>query len=383
MKGKVVTIIAAVVTAGLLLTGTMVAASSDKDDMWSGNKTLKESEVVDGSYYAAGQTVTVAGTVKGDVYCAGKNVTVSGTVEGDVLCAGQTVKVSGEVAGDVRLAGQSVTLDGTVGKSASLAGSTVDVTKSAKIGQDMTVAGESVNVDGSVERDVVAAGNTVVASGIIGRNVEAASESLTISEGSSVKGNLHYTSKNQATIAEGSVAGKVDYTKAAAKKQSTGLASIMGMTVVYMSLAMLFMALVLVLAAPQVLNNLSHVAMKRPGTTTLAGFVTILLVPLVGILFAVTVIGTPIAIVLGLAWLLVLLLGSPVAAYLLGRLIIRNYSSNAIVSMLVGTAVILVLYLIPVINVLVAIAATVAGVGMITLRILSSADQKKFSYTVK
>ena len=382
MKGKFLAIAAAVVTAGLLLTGTMVAASTDKDDMWSANKTVKESEVIDGTYYAAGQTVTVAGTVKGDVYCAGKSVIVTGTVEGDVLCAGQTVKVSGKVGGDVRLAGQSVTVDGTIAKSASLAGATIDITKSGNIGQDITAAGETVTISGKVARDMWIGGTSATITGTIGRHGEVASEDFTVSDGAIVQGNVHYKSRHEASIAEGSVKGKVDFTKQTDRQNDSSSGASFASSV-YMGLALLFMSLIFVLAAPNLMNNLGIVGRKKLGMTIVAGLILLLAGPLLLVLVGITVIGIPLAIALALAWILLLLVSGPVTAYYIGRLVSRKYTSNAVASMMIGAVILAILLMIPVVNVIAGIASTVLGTGMVVLHAFGTAGQKKFSYTIK
>lgn len=380
MKGRIIAILAGIITAGLVLAGT-VAAKSDHSDAFRVNTTLKESEVIEGSYYTAGDTVTIAGTVKGDVYCAGKNIIVSGTVEGDVLCAGMTVKVSGKVDGDVRLAGQFVTLDGTVAKNASLFGSMIDITKSARVGQDLNGAGETINIDGDIARDIVLGGNAVTLTGMVGRNAELASESLTLSDGSTVNGNMHYTSRNEAAIAEGSVKGKVDFTKETEEASADN--SSFGASALYMTLAFLFMSLVLVLAAPQLMNNIATIGHKRPGMTVVSGILSLVTVPIIAVLFAITIIGIPLAIVIGLKWGILLLVSGPIAAFWLGRLVIRKYSSNAVVAMMTGALILAILYVIPVVSVIAGIATVILGSGMAVLYAFSISAQKKFGYTIK
>ncbi len=378
MKGKILTFIVGVLTAGLALAGT-VAATNNNDSM-KGNKTLKETETVDGSYYAAGGTVTVAGTVKGDVYCAGQNIIVSGTVEGDVICAGMTVKVSGTVGGDVRLAGQFVTLDGTVGKSASLFGSVVDVTKSSKIGQDLTGAGETLNLDGTVARDAVLAGTEVTLLGAVGRNSEINAQSLTVSDKASVAGNVRYTGPTEGSIAEGSVKGEVEYIKKTNDESNGGswLASVL-----YMTLALLFLSLILVLAMPQVLNNMAVIGQKRLGMVIASGLLLLVATPFVAVLTAITVIGIPLAIILMLVWVVLLLVSGPVTAFYLGRLLLRKYSNNAIASMMAGALVLVILLMIPIVNIIAGAAMVVLGLGMAGLNLISRTNQKKFSYSVK
>ena len=52
----------------------------------TGAPSIPAGQVVDGSAYLAGSTVTVQGTINGDLYCGANNVIITGTIEGDVIC---------------------------------------------------------------------------------------------------------------------------------------------------------------------------------------------------------------------------------------------------------------------------------------------------------
>lgn len=381
MKKKMLVMVASVFTAGLLLAGSVYATGSGDDSGKRANVSLGQSDVVDGAYYGVGQTVTVAGTVKGDVYCAGKNVIVSGTVEGDVICAGQTLKVSGSVKGDIRAAGQVVTIDGNVDKNVTVFGETVDITKSAKIGGDLNGAAESITFDGNVKRDVAFRGTSVVVSGLVGRNMDMNVDNFSINDGAAINGNVNYTSENKASVAENTVKGDLHYTKQETDDRSSQSMAAAWTSALYMVLALALVALVLVLIAPQLFHAVAKVGLTRLGMTIMVGVFLLLAAPLVVTLTAMTVIGIPLAILLGLTWILVLLVSGPVFAYYLGRLLLSKYSDNAVASMMMGIAVLAILLLIPIVNVITAVVTAIVGSGMVGLYTVS--HQKKPRYTVK
>jgi hypothetical protein len=86
--------------------------------------------------------------------------------------------------------------------------------------------------------------------------------------------------------------------------------------------------------------------------------------PFLIILLMVTVIGIPLGLLLGLGWLLTLFLAGPFAAYLLGRLIWRG-QPNRIWVMLLGSVILLLAYLVPILGGLVVLAVGIVGTGMI------------------
>ncbi len=334
--------------------------------------TVSSGQVVNSSLYASGNTIDIAGVVNGDIYCAGQNVVVSGTVDGDVICAGQNVTVSGTVRGSVRLAGQTVTVSGRVTGSASLAGQTVTVPSKGSIGRDVGIMASTTTLSGEVGRDVAFAGEGLTVSGTVGRNVQARLDQLTLADGAQVGGNVAYTSANKVQqAASAQVAGTVVQTQPPVSSPVWAVSFIAGLWlfIIYLFFALLLVALVLVLVWPQVFHQATGYARRHMGKTFLVGLVASIVVPAVLLVLVFTVIGIPLALFAGLVWVLVTLLAWPFAGYLLGRLVLRR-STNAIVIMLTGTALLLVISLIPFVGPLVALVGFWFGLGTLILRLV-------------
>jgi len=88
--------------------------------------------------------------------------------------------------------------------------------------------------------------------------------------------------------------------------------------------------------------------------------------PIVGLILLASVFGLPLGAVVLLALGFLYTLGYVASAYFLGRLILRP-SSNRFLAYLVGWGILSVAGIIPVLNVIVLIAATVYGLGMIVV----------------
>jgi hypothetical protein len=106
--------------------------------------------------------------------------------------------------------------------------------------------------------------------------------------------------------------------------------------------------------------------MSRPWKALLTGFLASIVVPAAVLLLTATVLGLPLAFILGLMWLLILLLSGPLSGYYLGRLILRR-SQRPLLIMLVGSSVLLLLYFVPVIGFIVLLASMWIGTGMLLL----------------
>lgn len=369
---RILIALSAIFAITLLGTTSAVLANnknvSNEYPAFAESKEVKVGETVDGAFYGAGNTVSLAGTIKGDVYCAGQNIVISGVVEGDVYCAGQNVTISGEVKGDVRVAGQNVILDGTIAGSATTFGQTVTLSDDSTVGRDLNGAAQNLTLNGTVGRDVVAAGSGATINGSIGRNVSGEYEQLTVGEGAAVAGSLQYTSRNNAGVAPGTVTGQVKRHVPESREQynKSDTGSLIGMAA-FLVFSMLIISMVLVLVAPRLVNTIATNGGARVWLSLLVGFFALGAVPLLSLFIAFTVVGIPLAVLIMTSWFVVLMLSGPVFAFYLGKLIMSGRSTSPILIMFIGSVVLLLSYLVPVLNLLVAFAVLTVGTGMIIL----------------
>jgi hypothetical protein len=121
---------------------------------------------------------------------------------------------------------------------------------------------------------------------------------------------------------------------------------------------------------PRLFQNVTDQAARRPWIALLTGFVASFAVPIIIVLLAVTVIGIPLALFVGLLWLVAEFLSGPLFAYYLGRLILRR-SRQPVLIMLVGSILLTILYFIPFLGILAILAAVWFGTGMLLLEVFS------------
>jgi hypothetical protein len=330
--------------------------------------TVPASETVNSTLFVAGNTVDIAGTVNGDIFCTGQNITVSGSVNGDVICAGQTVSVSGTVNGNVRLAGQQVTLGAKVSGNASIGAQTYTQTSSGHVGRDLSVGASLATLNGSVGRDVASGSKTLEVANTVGRNVQFSGQDLKLTSGARVSGSINYTSNNTLQRSSGAqVAGTI--TRHTPSRHAKRVGPAFGWAfALYMYLSVVVTSLLLVLLFPRVFEHAARTARRRMGLTFLVGFVTSIVVPMLLIALLFTVVGISFALLAGLAWLLLVIVSSHVAAYLLGHFVLSG-SRNAILVMLIGAAILFLVYLLPVIGFLVWLVASWFGLGALLLQV--------------
>lgn len=366
-KLGVVSVLVAIAVTAVGYLGVVSAQTFRSGD----NVNFPVNQTVDSTIFASGRTLNIAGTVNGDIFCAGQTVTISAQVNGDIICAGQNINVTGTVQGSVRLAGQTVVVDSSVDGSATIASQSFTLGSKGEIGRDLSVGTSDTTLNGKVGRDLAAAGANIVVANEIGRNIKGTVDQLKLDSTADVKGNIDYTSNNDLERASGAqVDGTISRSNPPQDSKDKGNMLELGFAwFAYWLIAFLVIALALILAIPDFVHRSSDKVFAKPWKAPLIGLAVTLLGPIVLIILAITLVGIPLAILLGLIWLVIVLLSGPFFAYLVGRLILRR-SNQALLIMLVGALVVLVAYFIPIIGFLVMLAAVWTGTGMIVLELL-------------
>ena len=338
-----------------------------------GGLTVTKSGQVSEDVYMAGATVQVLADVEGDVVVAGGSVTIVKTVSGDVLAAGGTVSITASVDDDVRSVGGSVAMAGEVGGDVAVAGGSVALESGSTVAGNAWLAGGAITVAGDVNRELMAAGGKIVLAGTIGGNVELYAESIEIEPDAVIKGNLSYSAPNEIVIREGAVIeGEVEWHEFDFREFDDMGAGFAGTLVFFLSLAV--SAIVLFLVYPhlsrKVVQQLHDAPFKSAGTGLLVLFTT----PFVVLMLFVSVLGTPLGLVILALYFGTLIVGLLVGMIWTGDLGFRRLGKipdeskwTRAWSIVAAAAVLLIVGFIPFIGGLVFFIVLLLGVGAVAL----------------
>lgn len=358
-KFKKISLLIPGVIVGLLAWGAsaqaMMFAAEDRN-------VINETEVVDGSYYAAGEKISIKGHVKGDVYCAGSTIDILGRVDGDILCAGQDITVDGQVDGSVRLAGQAITIGGQIKGGLSAAGANVSTGNNLRLSGDAVFLASSVALDGKLERDVMTAGSLVRLDGVVKRDFNLQGESLQIKERGQIKGDLDYTSSQSLDVDKRQIGGAVRHHKPSDKlKYSRSSIE----TVIASILLMIGAVVLYPLLVPQLAKKISQTGQKDMLYTVLIGVSALFGLPILAILVMFTGVGLPLGIVALLGLVIMMLLGLAQGAVWLGQVMLGKSTNNILLQSLGGALVLAIAVKLPVVGVVVVVAWLVVGLGLV------------------
>lgn len=294
--------IALLLFASLALPGSANALQFAPGDSYQ----LGQTETISENLYAFGGNVSVAGRVQGDLITAGGSLTLTGPVSGDVATAGGSLIVNSPISGDVRAAGGSLAFGAQVQGDFLVGGGMVTVTESANLLGDVRIGAGQIVFNGRAKKGARLYGGVVELNGVIdGDVVVNAQEQFIIGPAAIINGNLKYAAKKEAVVpATAKVSGKVTYEplKLAISRENAVKWAARGVVGwILVKIAMLSAAaLVLWWLFRKKSGELAEHGVKDFGANVVRGFVVLIVVPAAALLLAVTVVGLPLAMIMGL-----------------------------------------------------------------------------------
>lgn len=311
--------VALALVAGLGPTSPAYAAEFRYEE--EGTVKVDSSETIDDTVFLGGKTAIVAGTVDGDVFAAAERVEVTGTVRGNLFSAGETVTIAGQVDGNLHAAGKNIDVDAKVGGTGFMAGQNVTLNEAAELARGGFFAGESVQSKGQVGRDLYLAGEELEVSGSVTRSVHAYGKRFSVTSTGSVEGDVHVTVPAEdaveiddgATVKGDTVVEIEEEHERRAFMYPGFYFGVLGKT-----LALLLIGVLLVMLFPSLRPSApesSREVLRDMGI----GFVVLLAVPVAMFLIAITLIGIPVSILVGVAYALLFYLSTLVVAYFIAK----------------------------------------------------------------
>ncbi|OGK35131.1 hypothetical protein A3A93_02845 [Candidatus Roizmanbacteria bacterium RIFCSPLOWO2_01_FULL_38_12] len=338
---------------------------------------LPKDEIVDTTYFAAGDTVTLSGTVNGDAYVAGGVVNIEGTVNGDLIAAGGVVNVRGTVAQDVRVAGGQVIITGTIKSNLTVLSGSATIADSASIGGGIVGAGGSMQIFSEVPGDVTVGAGELTIGNVIGGNVLAGVGMLTMSPNANVHGNLTYMSDEPINIQKGATVsgtikeeaklqGRKTDLEQKAKTIGTAARGLIYTAKVINIITAFIIGLLIMYLFPKYLEGVTKQISMKPWKTLGLGFLTILLTPLIVLLLFMTVIGAPIGILFVFTYFFYIYLAKifvslVIGSKLIGMMTKEKYHSAVILGL--GLLIYLIVSSIPILGPFVVMITVFMGVG--------------------
>lgn len=258
--------------------------------------------------FVAGERVDWNGDTRGELFAAGEAVSVQGAIGGDVLIAAGAVVLRGVVGDDVYAVGETVQLAGHVHGGVRVAGRTITLTDDSRVDSGLSATAALVTINGQVEKYAQIAANRVRINGQINGDAVVSSNELVLGPDAVVRGNLIYRGAQPPVLEAGArVIGVVRHTLYEGVSPWLRASLILG-GIAWLVGWLIVGALCIVLAPASTLR-VSRAARTWPWQAPLIGLAVVLFGPAVIGMLAVSILGIPLALVLLLAYLLLLPIG--------------------------------------------------------------------------
>jgi len=330
------------------------AAVAQESKEYKGTITIPSDRIIDDDYFAAGDNITMQGSISGDFFAAGNDIWVQGDLQRDLFAAGRDIYIEGRIEQSLRAAGESININGKVDGNALVASKRLLFSRESVTGGNVLAAAEDMRIDGKIAGTFRGAADKFTISGVIDRNVIIDANHVTVLKGAKIGGDLIYRSSVKADIEEGAIiGGSVKQLPVIPKKADTSQNRVTQEIIGWISLLIFSAAFAFFFPGPTIQG--AETLKTQPWKNLLLGLAALIVGPILAILLFVTVVGCYIggAVLFGYGLLIIAgaLLGKIFTGLLLGsyilRLISKSSKTSLIISVLIGVALIKVIFLVP------------------------------------
>lgn len=357
------------------VTSLIGLASAVKAKSISDNRYIVRSdETINDTLFVNSNDLTVDGIINGDLYCLSPNLKINGNVNGNVYCISSNVEINGKINGGITISASDIKINGDITKNAMIAANNLSLSDKSKIDQDLFSLVENSRMYGQIGRDFNARANYSVVGGKILRNLKGTfADKIELIPSAFIGGNLEYTSNNELIQPSAAkVSGQIIRNSTANTNKGPSILlilSVLGLMVT----SLLLVSITCILLAPKLFENTNGVIKNSPAKTGLVGIVSLIITPIIILTFGSTIVGIPLSFLILAIWASILILSGPVSAYFLGKLITKNKTGIKPISvMAIGSIVILLLYLVPIVNLITGMMVGIFGSGALIDLLLQS-----------
>ncbi len=339
--------------------------------------TVSEDTVIDDTVIAAGETIVIDGDIEGDLWAFGRRVVVNGDVGGNVATFGESISIRGDVGGLLFSASSALEINdvSVSGDLVSFANHSL-ISKETEVGGNVVSFAETVSFAGQSERDLIVFAEAVEVSGQVAEDLDAFVHTLNLLAGAQIGGDLRFRGEESDLQRSPSavVGGMVEFL-ALPEEFSHRSRYLTGEYYVRQlaRLAAAFLAGLVLLWSVPGLRDIELGGGIEGLKTAGIGLVALASLPIIIALFAITLVGIPIAVIGLFTWVALIYFAKIVLAYLLGSMILaaREGEESMPLNLLVGLLVVIVVVSLPGVGGPINFLLTVVGTGMLVSLLLS------------
>ncbi len=341
---------------------------------------------VEGSFsdmsFFSGDEVGLKVNSTDDVFAAGGTVSANGTSADHLILAGGEITATDINVRDIFAVGGKITMaSGKIADDIVAAGGDILIRPKFQIGGSAVVTGSDIKIEAPVTTDLTAAAGKVFLNSTVGGNAKLIGESVEIGPKGRIDGDLLYRTENLKIAPSALITGKritlPDEEYSELQRWGKGGVALFAVFAFALLLGIAVLVIIITVTVPSLMNAASAtIRSKRLQTLGIGLLITVAIPFAIFMLFA-TIIGVPLALLIGVMFLAVAPIAIAATSYFLGmrgRDIIAKKvdDSPTVMERLLwpasGAILIFLLGLIPYVGGLVWLLALMVGIGAVVPR---------------
>lgn len=286
----------------------------------------------DMTFFAAGD-LTVNAKSTDDIFAAGGDVTLANAQADHMIAAGGNVIIDNVAFHDLIVAGGDIGfISGTIVDDVVGAGGDLRLNPEFKIDGSAMLTGGDVAIDTPIGGELRAAAGRLRLNASVMGDAHLVGEDVSIGPGVSIGGDLRHRAQKFSIDPSAVVAGEIIELEPATppdvERWGVKAAAAIAVFAVAFLVGMAILVIVIAFALPGLMNSASSMIRSKPLTTLGIGFLVIAAAPVViAVLFA-TVLGVPLALLIGVIYLAAAPLAIAAFIYYVGMLARRIISNS-------------------------------------------------------
>ena len=389
LKKKFAIILLVLITAIALILPVVRAAETD-----SATTSEVEPISIDSEETTENQDATVPAEQnfkQGDVYLSGEDVTIDYVVDGNVFVMAKNVTINSQIGGDAFILADTV----TVGEQGYIFSNLFAVANSVNVQgvvYDLYSASKELTITGYIYRDIKVGTNSLNLYGTVGRNAFVSCDSIKFSQESTdenetvtttsqgiINGNLEYSSKNEISIPEGSVTGEVKYTQINATSMTNIQSYLISLGTIIATAILVW--LVCLWLAPKFVKKVGLVDKKKILPEIGLGIISPIILMVVSIVLIILGITSSFGLLLLAITFILMGLSTSVFIIAINNLVCNKLKIQKTIGnfgmLIVSSAILWLIGLIPYVGVIVGIIAIIIGLGILVYHLVKKEKTNK------
>jgi hypothetical protein len=337
--------------------------------------------------FAAGERVEISANVADDIFATGREIAITGARAQTLFAAAGSISMKESTVRDMFAAALGMEIHGVIEDDAMLAvcpicphgSGRLLVGPQARIGDDARLVAGVIEIAGTIGGNLKATARRIVISGTVNGAADLRAKEIVIAAGARLGGELVARSPKKPEIASGaSIVGPVREIETSVdipdpanfRRLFAQFAAVVGS---FLLVGILVFGVLAQVVAPVPLSRSAQRIRVDPWGSVGRGLAWILILPAVGFVLFVTIVGIPAGLILTATFLVLLALAFVASAYAIGLWLRERWAATApepgawgrIGLTIAGALILLFVWMVPLIGWIFALLALLGGIGAV------------------